>query len=307
MRDIPLSRRSFLAGTAACAGASLLGSGRLLSAVGGANNGRYPICVFVKYLQSLSFDELAETVSGLGFDGIEATVRPKGQILPEHAEEELPRLVDALKKRNLDIMIMTSGISRADDPLTPKVLRTAAALGIKKYRMDYYRYDLNKPVAKQLEALKPVVKDLAALNRELGIQAVYQNHAGAPYVGASIWDIHELLEDIPKEEIGIAFDIRHATVEGGKAWPVSWNLVQPHLGAVYIKDAKWDGRTLIDGPLGDEKGVVDPAFFQLLKKSDFPGPISLHVEYLDDGTVPEQVAAIRRDFATLKGLLNQKT
>jgi sugar phosphate isomerase/epimerase len=302
MPAVELSRRSLLAAGIASA-ASLLPS-RFFGA--DAPRLSYPVCVFVKFLQSLSFDDLAQTVADLGFQGIEATVRKKGQILPEQAVDELPRLVEALRARGLEITIMASSINRADDPLTEKVLRTAAGLGIKRYRMDYYRYDLSRPVLQQVREIKPIMRDLAAMNREIGIQAVYQNHAGPTFVGAPVWDLVELLDGIPREQIGIAFDVRHATVEGGLDWPVSWNLVQPHLAAVYIKNAHWAGRHLEDGPLADPKGVVDLNFFKMLKKSDFNGPVSLHVEYLERAGVAENIAAIRADFGTLKTLLGTK-
>jgi sugar phosphate isomerase/epimerase len=259
------------------------------------------LCAFVKFLQSLSFPDLADTIAELGFDGIEATVRPGGQIPPERAEQELPKLVEALKQRGLEITIMTTAVNNADDKLSQKVLKTAAGLGVKKYRMGYYRYDLSQPIAAQLKNLRPKFRDLAALNRELGIAAVYQNHSGARNVGAPVWDLHELLVDIPPSEIGVAFDIRHATVEGGLAWPLHFQRMRPHLGAIYIKDFQWQGRRPENVPLGE--GQVDPAFFKQLAAAEFTGPISLHVEYLPKAGVEKNIAALRRDLATLRKLL----
>jgi sugar phosphate isomerase/epimerase len=294
-----MQRRDFMLSAAAGATASFLAR----NANAAENrNGEFKICAFVKFIQSLSFDRLAETIKQLGFDGIEATVRNGGQVLPERVEDDLPKLVEALRKHDLEISVMASNVNRADHPLTEKVLRTAASLGVRKYRMHYFRYDLSKPVAKQLDELRPVVKELAALNRELGISAVYQNHSGAQNVGASVWDLHWLLRGIPIAEIGNAFDIRHATVEGGLAWPVSFNLMQAHLGAVYVKDFQWKGRRPENVPLGE--GQVDPAFFSLLKKSKFRGPISLHVEYLGKEGVAENVNALNKDLATLRKYLS---
>ena len=42
---------------------------------------KYRICAFEKFLQDLSYDELADTIAELGFVGIEATVRNKGHVL----------------------------------------------------------------------------------------------------------------------------------------------------------------------------------------------------------------------------------
>ncbi len=300
-----LDRRAFLATAAGVALATPAAGMVSATPAGGqgadSSQSGYPICAFVKFIQALGHDRLAETIRGLGFDGIEATVRPGGQVEPERVEEELPKLAEALKAHGVDLTIMTTRIGRADDPLTEKVLRTARGLGVTCYRMDQYRYDLSRPVVDQIEALRPVVRDLAALNREIGIRAVYQNHAGAQYVGASVWDLHALLGDIPTDEIGVAFDIRHATVEGGLCWPVHWNLMAPRTRAVYVKDFRWDGRQVENVPLG--QGQVDPKFFELLRRSEFRGPVSLHVEYLEEAGTGPNVAALKTDLGTLRKLL----
>lgn len=296
-----LNRRDFL--TAAAVTASAIALGKPVFAAEPAQESlRWPVCTFVKYLQTLSFEELARSISDMGFQGIEATVRTAGQILPDEATDKLPQLVEALKAHQLEVTIMASSINRADGPWAEEVLRIASKLGIKRYRMDYYRYDLKKPVAPQLRELKAVAKDLAALNQDLGIQGIYQNHAGANYVGATLWDLHFLLEDIPREQIGIAYDTQHTAVECGQSWPTVWNLVQPHLAAIYVKNARWIGRKPEGIPLGDE-GVVDPRIFKMIKDSNFQGPISLHVEYLPKGNIAENLAAIRQDFGSLKDSL----
>lgn len=295
-RTSQLSRRQFVAGSVAAA--AMLSSGGVTSA---SEKQGHKICAFIKFLQSLSYERLAETIAELGFDGIEATVRDRGHVLPERVEEDLPKLVEALKKHNLEITVMASSVNNIDQPHTEKVLRTAAALGVKRYRMTYYRYDLKRPVTEQLAEFRPMARDLAALNRELGISAVYQNHAGAKNVGATLWDLHSLIKDFPVDEIGIAFDIRHATVEAGLSWPVFFNLARPHLGIVYVKDFRWNGRKPENTPLG--QGQVDPKFFTMLKQSQYNGPISLHVEYLQREGVEPNVAALRDDLATLRSWL----
>jgi len=292
--EIP--RRRFLASALGTAALTL--SPKLHAAPASANN---KICAFVKFVQSLSYDELGEKIAAMGFDGIEATVRDGGQIEPARAVDELPKLVGALKKHGIEITIMASSINRADQPYTRKILRAAALLGIKRYRLAYYRYHQNKSVTKQLAELKPIVKDLAALNHDLGITGVYQNHAGPHSVGSTIWDLHELFEGIPTEDMAIAFDIRHATAEAGLSWPLLFNVASPQLGAVYVKDFVWRDRRPENVPLG--KGRVDKDFFKLVKASGFTGPMSLHVEYLGQGTVAENLAAMQTDLATLRSWL----
>lgn len=263
-----------------------------------------PICCFAKPLQHLSYDELAERLAPMGFQGIEATVRQGGQVEPARVEEDLPRLVEALGKRDLRVTIMASDVNSVDQPETRRVLRIAADLGIPFYRMKYYEYDLARPIALQLREIRPQIEGLAALNRELGITAVYQNHAGKHYVGAMLWDIHGLLKGIRPAEIGLAYDIRHAIVEAGLSWPVGFRLVRPNIRAVYVKDFQWQGDRPKNVPLGE--GRVGREFFAQLRQTNFEGPISLHMEYIDHrdpALVQQSLQAIARDMKALQALL----
>ena len=106
-------------------------------------------------------------------------------------------------------------------------------------------------------------------------------------------------EDFPSEELGCVYDLRHAAVEAGESWPTLHAVMKPHIIAYSVKDFKWNGRKSQHAPLGE--GMVDPAFYKSLAKSDYGGPISVHVEYLKESVGAEgQLAAIKRDFGMLK-------
>lgn len=260
---------------------------------------RYKFCAFIKFLSALKYDQMADAVAEAGFDGVEVTARQKETYVhPDRAADELPRLKEVLDKRKLEITILTTDIVRHDDPNAESMLRTGASLGIKRYRLGFFRYDLKKPILPQLAALQPVIRDIAAMNREIGIAGMWQNHSGADMVGATVWDMHSLIKDYPVSEVGCVFDIRHAAVEAGEAWPVYYDLVKPHLSALSVKDFRWDGRKSAHTQLG--KGNVDPKFFKSLQKSDFRGPISVHVEYLPKENAQANMAALKRDFGTLR-------
>ena len=299
------SRRQFL-GTAATTLAFAPAFAPGLLAEEKTKERRFEFCTFTKPLQHLSFAEMAKTIAAMGFDGIEGAVRPKGHVVPEKVDEDMPKLAEALKAEGLSLTVMTTSITEVSaEQQTEKVLRAAAAAGVSRYRMGYYKYDLGKPIRAQLDEFRPKLKDLIALSRELGIKPIYQNHSGKDYFGGPIWDLAEVLSDHDPAEVGVAFDIGHATVEGAKAWPLNFALIRPYLDTVYVKEPSWKDNVLGWGPLGE--GAVDKGFFKLLKESDFSGPVSLHVEYLghdDPSQVPTVLAAIEKDFATLKGLLS---
>ncbi len=265
---------------------------------------RSPICVFTKPFNSISFDALADQIATLGFDGIEAPIRKGGHIDPTEVSEKLPQLVEALAKRNLKITILTSDVNDASDPVSRNVLKVAASLGIERYRMKYLKYDLKQPIMNQIENWRPQLMELAELNRDLGITAVYQNHAGKNTFGAPLWDLSVALKGISPREIGVAYDIRHAAVEGGMSWPITFDLIWPHVDSVYVKDFVWEGKKTRNVPLG--AGLVPKDFFKRLKAKKFSGPISLHEEYLDHKNpelVDQHWQAIKTDLATLKALI----
>jgi sugar phosphate isomerase/epimerase len=260
--------------------------------------------VFTKHFLGLRQEELADILAELGVTSIEAPIRAKGHVEPERVVEELPRFVEILKKRGIAISVISSGINAvAPEQHTEQVLRTARALGIPRYRMDWYYYDLKKPIWPQLDEIRPKLKELVAFSKEIGILPCYQNHSGRNYVGAPIWDMAMLMRDYTPAELAWCFDIMHATIEGSLSWPIEVNLIRDHLEVANFKNFVWQGKGHRDAPLGE--GVVGKAYVDMLKATGFRGPVTLHVEYLEgltkeEGYLDEAIAATRRDLAVLK-------
>lgn len=292
-----MNRRSFVTKSSMCGLAMIAGNKAL-----GANPGQErQIAVFTKLLEKLSFGELATAIAPLGVVGLEAPLRKGGHIEPEQMAEKLPSFVDALAKKNLSVLIMASSIDQVDkEGLAETQLRAAAKAGIRHYRLQHLRYDLSKPIRPQLANFKAQLKDLSALNKEIGIQGLYQNHRGKDFVGGPIWDMVSMLEDIDVSHLGMAFDFAHATVEGANAWEMNFHMALPHIGAVFFKDYKLTGKKWEACPIG--RGVVNPLAGKLVSKmlpKDIP--ISIHIEYISGGdVVGKTVEAMENDLATVR-------
>lgn len=285
--DLPadLSRRSFL-----CAGAKVATAlgvtghlGMPATAVPQAHTGARPrISIFSKHLQWLDYKGMAETAAEIGFNGVDLTVRPKGHVLPERVEDDLPRAVEAVNKVGLRVEMIASSAGDPRDERTEAILKTAGALGIRYYRMGYYRYDQTRNIMAQLNEFKPAFRDLAAMNKQYGIAATYQNHAGEKYVGAALWDLHYLMRDLDPRWIGAQYDIRHAMAEGGSTWTVTLRLLANLINTLAIKDFVWaksknKWRTT-NVPPGE--GMVDfPRYASLLGQLKINVPMTLHIEY----------------------------
>jgi L-ribulose-5-phosphate 3-epimerase len=277
------SRRHFIkTGAVALAAAGV--SGKAFPAqifTSGAGSAR-PIHVFTKCLQFLNYDEMAELLAVYGFAGADMTVRPGGQVLPENVERDLPKAVKALRNAGIDSKMITSSVNHPEDKFTRPILKTMADLGIRHYRMGYLDYDNSKSIPENLRAHKSTFEHLEKLNREYGVTGNYQNHSGRR-VGGPVWDLYELLKDRNPEFIGVQYDIRHASVEGGVSWPLGMKLLAPWIRTTDIKDFIWEknenGKWVIKNvPLGE--GMVDfKTYFELYKSLGIQGPVSVHYEY----------------------------
>ena len=237
--------------------------------------------VFSKHLQFLNYQDMAEAAAEIGFDGVDLTVRPKGHVLPERVESDLPKAVEAIRKAGLSHTLMTTAVQDAGNALDQKLLETAAKLGIKFYRMNWLRYPENKTIPEAVAEFQETVKDLGSLNKKLGLIGCYQNHSG-DLAGASLWELWDILEKSDKEHTGVQYDIRHAVVEGGLSWKNGLRLIQPQIKILAIKDFVWEKKNgnyaVQNVPLG--QGMVDfKSYFGLLKKYNIHVPVSLHYEY----------------------------
>ncbi len=185
-----LSRRAILAGAGLLLGSSLPAR---------AVTGKLKVAIFSKHLQFLQGDEMARTAAEIGFDAVDITVRKGGHIEPERVRQELPGLVAIIKKHGLDVPMITTDIVDVTTPYTEDILRTMADLGIHHYRWGGYTYSGKTPIVAELEAMRPRVEKLAALNERYKTGAMYHTHSGVNLVGASFWDLHILLKGMSAE------------------------------------------------------------------------------------------------------------
>jgi len=182
MQNTIPTRRKFLKQSATIVGGvSLLGVNPLMANISTPSND-LKVHIFSKHLQFLDYREMAKTAKEMGFDGVDLTVRPKGHVLPENVERDLPKATEALKEVGFQTNLFTTKLIDADSPLNRKVLETASKLGYQNYRTGYLKYNSDKSVTKSIEEYRKQFKKLAKLNRKLVLVGVHQNHACKNYV-----------------------------------------------------------------------------------------------------------------------------
>ena len=273
-----LSRRNFIAETLAASSTATLCGGSVLSSLA-AEKFSPPIVVFSKVYQTLKlkFDEAAAVTAEAELDGVDCPVRPGGEILPDHAAEELPRYAEALRQRDLKMPLLTTAITSALSPHTEGILRTAKKLGVQFYRLGFVERQADVPAEQQCRKIKAQLEGLAVLNQQIGIGAIFQNHSpsGRTYVGGDLSQLYEIVKDFDPAQIGVAFDIGHALVVHGDQWRSHFEKLKSHIKVVYVKDVTRDGRWV---PFGEgELGRL--GYFKLLRQVGYRAPISLHIEF----------------------------
>lgn len=239
------------------------------------------IHVFSKHLQFLNYRKMAEVAAEIGFDGVDLTLRPGGHVLPEEVEKNLPRAVDAIRQVDLKASMMTTNVADPEDRTDRNVLETASDLGISYYRMAYFRYREGESIPESIRHYQGIADALSELNKKLDIVGCYQNHAG-DYMGASMWELWQLLNEADYSFLGVQYDIRHAMVEGWLSWKNGFRLIQPWIKTLAIKDFTWEKEDdqwhVKNTPLG-EGGVDFKTYFRILKEYQIQVPVSLHFEY----------------------------
>lgn len=276
-----MTRRNLLASSAAAAASLPLAAA---PAPAKADAKALPVCAFSKHFQWTSIADAAKLAREIGYDALDLTVRAGGHILPEAVEQELPKAVEAIHAAGLTAPMITAGIVDIRSPHAEKILKTASALGIKRYRWGGFRYDTAKPIPRQIDEFRALSKELEGMNRQYGVCAMYHTHSGVGQFGASFWDIWSVLKGLDNDLVSVNLDIAHATIEGGLGgWINSTRLLAPMSRGVAVKDFRWEknakGNWAVRwSPMGE--GMVNTrAFLSMLKTAGFRGPLQLHMEY----------------------------
>lgn len=275
------NRREFIS-TIAAAGAAIPFAMSTDMMPSGQQNKKYPVRLFSKPIDSYDFAFMCEVASRSGIGGFDLTVRKGGKVEPANVEKDLPKLVEEAMKHNLVIDMMVTDIISSADPFTERVLKAGSAAGIKYYRYSWASYETNVDIMATVSKYHEELKKITELNRKYKIHGGYQNHVGAR-VGAPVWDLYDILRDLPAEFCGSQYDVRHAMVEGANTWILGMKLIADKIKTLAIKDFTWKSENgkqpqAVTVPMGE--GMVNwDTYFKTVKALKIEGPLTIHIEY----------------------------
>ena len=272
------------------------------------------LMMFSKHLGSLSVADAGLEIKNLGLEGVDLTVRPGGHVNPEKVISELPLAVDSLKELGLEVPLITTNVTAADEQYATDVFDTAATLGINELKLGYWPYPGFGTIHATLKEVSKKLDGIEALATTTGVRANVHIHSNT-VISALAPFVWELIRDRDPAAVGAYVDPGHMAVEGGvEGWRMGLDLLSHRTTMVAVKDMAWE--QIEDQTLGKSRwvtklvplnrGVVPwPEVFSCLNQAGFNGWVSVHSEYQGghswrDLTLTDLLAQTHQDLEYLR-------
>ena len=248
------------------------------------------------YSQQVEYEAVGMVLRDLGFDGCDLAVVPGSHIAPEQAGSDLMRGIEAISGVGLEVPIISTSVTSANDPNGRQILGIAGFMGIPLFRPGYWKYGNAPNREVRLAEVQREILGLASIARAYNIATALHNSTG-DCVGAGLSDLNGILRNIDPRWVGYDFDPGFATqIAGVEGSGGLMGLAMPKLKAVTVRDFNWnndkpDARKATPCPLGE--GLVDwRPFFAALARARFVGPITIEVRY----ETKDELNAFRHDL-----------
>ncbi|MBI5835511.1 MAG: sugar phosphate isomerase/epimerase [Armatimonadetes bacterium] len=269
--------------------------------------------MFAKHLQEWPLARAAAVVAGMGFGGLDLTVRAGGYVLPENVAKDLPKAVATCAGAGLSVPMITTNLVRADADHGQATIEAAAACGIREIKYGYHTYRGYGEFMALIDQARADLADAAATAQRCGVRLNLHIHSGN-FVTANPAVVAQLLADHDPATVGAYIDPGHMVIEGGvDVWRQGLEMLAERTVLMAVKSMAWlhrpdDGRTgrYVNKMVPLTRGMVDwVAVWRCLLASGFDGVVSLHGEYQGghswrDLTVDEVVDQTREDFAYVR-------
>ena len=197
---------------------------------------------YSKSLQWLrSADEVAEAAIEMVCGGVCPTVQAyPGHIDPARVVQQLPAFVTRVRSHGLRVtQIKGPAITDVTESYAEAIIGAAAQAGCTHYSLGGYTYDLSKPLAPQLDAIKFRIEKFVRLNQKHKIALVYDTASGAASVGGVVLDLLSVMKLFDPRYIGFHWDTGHMSLHGDGMWETLMRHAGPYIATVGWRDRGW--------------------------------------------------------------------
>jgi sugar phosphate isomerase/epimerase len=186
-------------------------------------------------------DEIAKAAIEMVCGGVCVNVQPyPGHVDPAKVAQELPAFANRVRSHGLRVtQIKGPAIRDVTDPNAEAIIGAAAQAGITHYAFGGYTYELQKPLAPQLDAIKLRLEKFVRLNERHRIKLVYDTATGANAVGAVVLDLLPAMKAFDPKYIGFHWDTGNMALHGDGMWETLMRLAGPYVAAIGWRDRGW--------------------------------------------------------------------
>lgn len=269
------------------------------------------LIVFSKMFKEKSIKELIQIALENQFDGYDLCVRDEYQVNPDNAGSELGKVVEMMRKENLDIPMITSpgDLLFPDKDYVKPLLKAMADNDVKFIKLGYFRIDPEtQDYWKEVEKTRQAFSQWEKLAKEYQVKICYHTHSNR-CLGLNCAAMLHMIDGFDPECIGAYVDAGHLSKEGAE-FAFELAMIKKYLSIIAVKDMSFT-REEINGHgkkvfrcVRAGLGIVDwTAVANDLKRIGFNGPVSIHCEFQD--AKDDFMAAFKREVKFFRELFNK--
>jgi hypothetical protein len=243
----------------------------------------------------------------MGFSAVDLTVRSQGHVEPAQVTTNLPLMLNGVRSTGCICDHITTGINPTTNPadtswissqFVNQIISTAAANGIKRYRIGAVGYTSNTfgtGMTSQLDGLRVNMRRLAQIGAaNNNITAIY--HTFNNDIGTNILDLLYVYSGMDPNLVAINYAQGHIVTDGPQSlWSINLRAGMPYIKGLALQDViwtqdpttlRWSSPTVVAGT-----GMTNfLQFFQLLLAGGYNGPADLQIEYTIVGASGQSVS-----------------
>lgn len=242
--------------------------------------------LFTKLFGSQSLDDVGATARDLGFSGIDLLLRNGFQVEPDRPEA-VRSAIRQLKGAGLTVPMVTTDLTNPAQLPTEALFQTCAEEDVHIIRLGYWKYDPEKGYQACFDAARRDLNALEAVAQKAGIKLAIQLHGGTIHSSGPL--AAALVRDHNPDYLGVYPDPGNQSVqEGRENWRLTFDLLQPWLCCIGVKNGGWFPRNnAASGQrvwksdwLGIADGMVPwDAILAYLVSAKYDGLLSFHSHY----------------------------
>jgi hypothetical protein len=188
-----------------------------------------------------SADEVAKAAVEMVCGGVCLTVGSHpAHVAAGRVGQDLPAFATRVRAQGLRVtQIKGPAIHDITDPFAEAIVAATAQAGCTHYSLGSYTYDLGKPLAPQLDAIKSGLDRFVRLNQKHKVTLVYETVAGPASVGGNVLDMLSVMKEFDPRYIGFGWDTGHMALHGDGMWETLMRHAAPYIATVVWRDRGW--------------------------------------------------------------------